>query len=214
LEALAADLPVVVTDAGGTAELARDNPAVFVLPCAAEPERFGSVLADVASRPPEKGHKPAAVHFTRQRMAERYRWLYPRAIEKARGPRQGVGLWLITNNFSTGGAQSSARRLLLGLAAEGMRVRAAVLEEAADHPTPGGRALPGAGVTVLALPPAGTVDAAAAVAGLLEQLDADRPAAVLLWNALAEYKLLLADALLDIPLYDVSPGEMYFSSLE
>jgi glycosyltransferase involved in cell wall biosynthesis len=36
---------------------------------------------------------------------------------------------------------------------------------------------------------------------------------VLLWNALAEYKVLLADALLDVPLYDVSPGEMYFASL-
>jgi glycosyltransferase involved in cell wall biosynthesis len=214
LEALAADMPVVATDAGGTAEVARNNPAVLVLPCAADPQQFASILADVASRPPESGRKAVAVHFTRERMAERYRWLYPRAVERARGPRQVEGLWLVTNNFSTGGAQSSARRLLLGLAAEGVRVRAAVLEEQPDHPTPGRRALTAAGVPVLALPPLGSVDAAAAVAGLLERLDADLPAAVLLWNALAEYKVLLADALLDTRVYDVSPGEMYFASLE
>jgi glycosyltransferase involved in cell wall biosynthesis len=214
LEALAADLPVVATETGGTAELARNNPAVFVLPCAAEPQQFASILADVACRPPESGRKAAAVHFTRQRLAERYRWLYPRAVERAWGPHQGEGLWLVTNNFSTGGAQSSARRLLLGLAAEGVRVRAAVLEEQPDHPTPGRRALTAAGVPVLALPLLRSVDAAAAVGDLLERIDADPPAAVLLWNALAEYKLLLADALLDTPLYDVSPGEMYFASLE
>jgi glycosyltransferase involved in cell wall biosynthesis len=42
---------------------------------------------------------------------------------------------------------------------------------------------------------------------------ADPPRAVLLWNVIPEYKVLLADVLLDVPLYDVSPGEMYFSSL-
>jgi glycosyltransferase involved in cell wall biosynthesis len=147
-------------------------------------------------------------------MAERYRWLYPRAIEAARGRRNGHGLLLIINNFSTGGAQSSARRLLTGLAAEGVRVRAAVLEEQPEYPTPGRRALTAAGVPVLALPPAGTVDPAQAVAGLLEDIDRDPPQAVLLWNALAQWKVLLADALLDIPVYDVSPGEMYFDSLE
>jgi RNA polymerase sigma-70 factor (ECF subfamily) len=36
---------------------------------------------------------------------------------------------------------------------------------------------------------------------------------VVLWNAIAEHKILLADGLLDVPLYDVSPGEMYFASL-
>src|SRR5262249_36136065 len=97
---------------------------------------------------------------------------------------------------------------------EGIRVRAAVLEEELAHPTPGRRALVAAGIPVLALPPAGTIDPARAVAGLLEQIDADPPEAVLLWNALAEYKVLLADGLLDTPLYDVSPGEMSFTSLE
>src|SRR5208283_4092772 len=93
-------------------------------------------------------------------------------------------------------------------------VRAAVLEEQVEYPTPGRRALMAAGIPVLALPPAGTTDPAAAVARLLEHFD-DHPAqAVLLWNVIAQHKVLLADGLLDIPLFDVSPGEMYFASLE
>jgi glycosyltransferase involved in cell wall biosynthesis len=37
---------------------------------------------------------------------------------------------------------------------------------------------------------------------------------VLFWNALVPHKILLADALLDVPVFDVSPGEMYFTSLD
>jgi glycosyltransferase involved in cell wall biosynthesis len=48
---------------------------------------------------------------------------------------------------------------------------------------------------------------------LLEQIAAHPPAAVVLWNVIPEYKMLLADGLLDVPLFDVSPGEMFFSSL-
>jgi glycosyltransferase involved in cell wall biosynthesis len=120
----------------------------------------------------------------------------------------------VINNFSTGGAQSSARRLLRGLAEEDIRVRAAVLQEDPNNPTPGCRALTKAGIDVLLLPRAGTGDPALAVDCLLESIDEDPPEAVLLWNVIAEHKVLLADGLLDVPLFDVSPGEMYFSSLE
>jgi glycosyltransferase involved in cell wall biosynthesis len=67
---------------------------------------------------------------------------------------------------------------------------------------------------VLAAPTADTCAAADAVAWILDQLDADPPEAVLFWNALAEHKILLADALLHVPVFDVSPGEMYFASLD
>jgi glycosyltransferase involved in cell wall biosynthesis len=120
----------------------------------------------------------------------------------------------VTNNFSTGGAQSSARRLLLGLRQAGIAARAALLQEQPAYPTPGRRALEAAGVPVLALQPPEECDPAEAVERLLEAVDAAPPAAVLFWNALTQHKLLLADALLDIPIYDVSPGEMYFESLE
>ncbi len=214
LEALAAGLPVAATAVGGADEVARQNPAVFLVPPKVPPERFAATVVEADAQRPEGGRAAAAVHFTRARMAERYRWLYSRAVEAARGRRSGEGLWLLTNNFSTGGAQASARRLLTGLAAHGVRVRAAVLQEQPEYPTPGRKALATAGVPVLALPVAGTADPAAASAELLERINADRPAAVLFWNTLAEYKVLLADALLDVPVYDVSPGEMYYASLE
>src|SRR5262249_32205889 len=149
-----------------------------------------------------------AAHFHVRTMVARYAQLYPRAIERAHGRRDRSGILLVINNLVTGGAQSSARRLLVGLAAEGIRVRAAVLEEEPSNPTPGRRALIAAGLPVQALGPVGAVDPARAVAALLEWIDEDPPEAVLFWNALAEYKVLLADALLDTPVYDVSPGEM------
>ena len=106
-------------------------------------------------------------------MAARTRWFYPQILLPSRSA--GDGLWLIINNFSTGGAQSSARRLLLGLAARGIKVRAAVVEEHPTRPTPGRAALLAAGIPVLAVPPPGALDAAAAVAQVLEAIAA-RPA--------------------------------------
>jgi glycosyltransferase involved in cell wall biosynthesis len=219
IEGLAAGLPLVATDVGGTAELARDNPAVTLVDPDCNPERMAEAIVEQILHSPggspaseSPGRTAAARNFTATRMAERYTWLYRRVL--APRNRQGTGIWLIANNFSTGGAQSSSRRLLLGLAQEKIRVRAAVLEESPQHPTLGHVALEKAGVPVLTLPPVGTVDAAQAVASLLEAIDDDLPRAVLLWNVIPEYKVLLADALLHVPVYDVSPGEMYFTSLE
>jgi glycosyltransferase involved in cell wall biosynthesis len=213
LEALAAGKPVVATDVGGTAEVARDHPELTMLPRDASPQQFAEVLAALAQQPAQS--RPAALtHFRSARMVEQYTRLYPRAIAAVDNRRPRQGLWLVTNNFSTGGAQSSARRLLLELQRRGIPVRAAVLQEEPDNPTPGRQALLAAGIPVLALPPPGSIDPAQAVTSLLERLDMDRPGAVVLWNALAEYKILLADGLLDTPVFDVSPGEMYFASLE
>jgi glycosyltransferase involved in cell wall biosynthesis len=89
-----------------------------------------------------------------------------------------------------------------------------VLQEEPDHPTPGRRALVAAGVPVLALPPAGSIDAAQSVSGLLGHIDDDPPAAVLLWNVIPEYRALVADGLVDVPLFDVSPGATSFDALE
>jgi glycosyltransferase involved in cell wall biosynthesis len=214
LEALAARLPVVATEAGGTAEIALGNPAITVLPLDAAPEDFAAVVAAIAEARPPDGRTQAAVHFCQARMCERYGQLYPSAIEAARRDNGRDGLLLIANNFSTGGAQSSARRLLFGLAGQGIRVRAAVVEEEPAYPTPGRKALTAAGIEVRVLPRAGTIDPARAVALLLERIHEDPPETVLFWNVIQEYKILLADALLDVPVFDVSPGEMYFSSLE
>ncbi|WP_438023931.1 glycosyltransferase [Sorangium sp. So ce233] len=215
LEALAAGLPVVATGAGGTAEIAAETPAIVHLPLDAAPERFAEAIASaVRGRPaPAGGREVVARHFSVARMAEGYARLYPRAIARNRGPRRGDGLLLVTNNFSTGGAQSSARRLLLGLGAAGVRGRAAVIEEQPEYPTPGRRALVAAGIPVLAVPPPADIEPAEAVDLLLRAIEEDPPEAVLMWNVIAEHKVLLADGLLDVPLFDISPGEMYFASL-
>ncbi|HTN92119.1 MAG TPA: glycosyltransferase, partial [Sorangium sp.] len=215
LEALAAGLPVVATGAGGTAELAAETPALVHLPLDAAPERFAGAIVAAARALPASlgGREVVARHFSAARMAEGYARLYPRAIARSRGPGRGDGLLLVTNNFSTGGAQSSARRLLLGLAAAGVRGRAAVIEEQPEYPTPGRRALAAAGIPVLAVPPPADIEPAEAVERLLRAIDEDPPEAVLMWNVIAEHKVLLADGLLDVPLFDVSPGEMYFASL-
>jgi glycosyltransferase involved in cell wall biosynthesis len=213
LEALAAGLPVVAADAGGTREIAPEHPALAVVPAGEPPSRGGEIAVALALDRPPSAHPVIEAGFSRARMAARYATLYPRAIAAERA-RRGEGLLLVANNFSTGGAQSSARRLLRALAEKGLRVRAAVLEEQPRYPTPGRRALEDAGIPVLALPPPGEATAEQAAARLVEWIDAEPPRALLFWNALAEHKIHIADRLLATPIFDVSPGEMYFSALD
>jgi glycosyltransferase involved in cell wall biosynthesis len=210
LEALASGLAVVATAVGGAPECVARGAAMTLVDVDASAERYARALLPVATR----SSSPAALpeDFTLDRAAERHVRLYERV---ARAPRRTRGgLLLVTNNFSVGGAQSSARRLLRELSRGGVRVRAAVLEENRQDPTPGVRALAAEGIEVLFAPPPWEASAEASVASLLDHLDEDAPDTVLLWNAMAAHKVLLADALLDTRLYDVSPGEMYFASLE
>ncbi len=146
---------MIATDAGGTAELAPGNPAMRVLARDAAPAAIAEAVVDLAIARPEGGRALVLAGFTRERMAERYAALYRRAVAPA--PRAGGGIALITNNFSTGGAQSSARRLLAGLAAEGARPRRGA-RGAGALPTPGRAALLAAGIPVFAAPTAGTSD--------------------------------------------------------
>lgn len=204
LESLAAGVPVLATDVGGTREVA----GIQLLPADAADDAIADALVKIAASPRSAALPPS---FTRREMAARTHWLYPRVLTRSRPARDG--LWLVTNNFSTGGAQSSARRLLLGLAKRGVKVGAAVVEEHPSHPTHGREMLMRAGIPVLAVPPPGTLDAPEAAARVLAAIDADRPRAVLFWNLIPVFKILIADALLDTPIFDVSPGEMYFASL-
>ena len=213
LEALAAGKPVLATEVGGARELARAGANLQLLGADALPERYAECLAQLAQRPPPPDPCPFPVEFTRAQMARRYQWLYPRALSAARR-RRGAGIWLLTNNFSVGGAQTSARRLLLGLRDQGIPVRAIVVQEEPENPTPGRRALAQAGVTVLSIPAATATPSLEAVQGLLTPMDYDPPAAIVFWNLVPWIKILVADACLQVPVYDVSPGEMYYASLE
>jgi glycosyltransferase involved in cell wall biosynthesis len=58
------------------------------------------------------------------------------------------------------------------------------------------------------------MDPARAVEQILEWTESNPPEAILLWNLIAEHKVLLAETAFDVPVFDVSPGEMYFESLE
>ena len=123
------------------------------------------------------------------------------------------GLLLVCNNFSIGGAQSSARRLLMAMAKAGVNVRAAVVEEHSEVPTPGRLALQVAGIKVFVTPYAKGLDAQDACRVLLNDIDHNPPEVVVFWNLITSYKILLADALLRQRVFDVSPGEMFYTSL-
>lgn len=213
IEALASGRPVVVTEVGGARELADGNEAVRLVDVNAPPAKFAEIIAGL-TREPLEGRERARRHFDVGRMVEGYARLLPRALRAARrGPDSG-GVFLVANNFSTGGAQTSARRLLLGLRERGLKVNAAVIQEKEAFPTPGRVALLAAGVDVLVVPPAGTIDASRAVSLLMDGIDRERPRAVVFWNLIPEYKILLADSLIGGRVFDVSPGEMYFESLD
>ncbi|MGV3662982.1 MAG: glycosyltransferase family 4 protein [Prosthecobacter sp.] len=206
LEALAAGVPVVATDVGGAAEVAARHPGrMTLLPVDAQPKEFAAAIQALAGK---RGDGVLAADFTTRVMADRHAWLLRSLITRPK--RKAAGLLLITNNFSTGGAQSSARRLLLKLRDMGEKVHAVVLQESPDDPTPGRAFLLQAGIHVRALDP---TEAARALMPLLDEIAVDPPEAVIFWNVIPEHKLLLADALHGTRVFDVSPGEMFFDSL-
>lgn len=214
LEALAAGLPMAVTDVGGAREIAD----------ACSPGRIASFApdspADDVARAiegllgvPRRDADPSALpdRFSTRSMVRGYAGLLRRAAG-ARAPEDAreLDLVLVTNNFSPGGAQSSARRLLVELTRRGRRVLAVTLQEDEARPTPGLVALRDAGIDVLVLP---RVSAAESTLALADTIDRRGARTVVFWNAIAEHKVRLCDLLFDVDLYDVSPGEMYFDSL-
>jgi glycosyltransferase involved in cell wall biosynthesis len=89
-----------------------------------------------------------------------------------------------------------------------------VIEEQAAFPTPGRAALTQAGIDVHVAPRAGEADPLVTARDVARYVDRAAPAAVLFWNVIAEHKILIADLLFETPIWDVSPGEMYYASLD
>lgn len=204
LEALAEGVPLVTTPVAGAKEIASKHPHARVV----ELDRFADAILDVVGR--ADATCALAADFESARMIDRHEALLVRAALPRPARRDGVVL--VTNNFATGGAQSSARRLLLALAARGVRVSAVVIEEQAAFPTAGREALLRAGIPVVAAPRAGRHDPLVTARAVAAHVDELEPEAVLFWNVIPEHKVLIADLLAGTPVWDVSPGEMYFAS--
>ncbi|MFO1161153.1 MAG: glycosyltransferase family 4 protein [Reyranellaceae bacterium] len=208
LEALAAGLPIFTTEVGGAAELARDHDRYRVLPREATPTDFARAIRRLAV----DRKRSSLGAFTTDRMVERHAAIYRRVLGQARVAKNG--LVLIANDFATGGAQSSARRLLLALRDSGVRCSAIVLAEDDDNVTRGTAELRAQGIVVAAPDRAtrrNTIALAAWVVALVERVAAQ---SVVFWNAITEVKVRIADQLPFLRLFDVSPGEMYFRSLD
>ena len=206
LEALAAGLPVVATAAGGHEELERAVRRLTALPPDATRTSSRGRRRGARGRP---GRRVEAM--TVRRMAERHAALYRAAVAARHATRDGV--IVVSNNYQVGGAQSSARRFALALHAQGRRCAALVLFETRGELSPGSRALVDAGVPVFAPTAPQRTNARTLADAVVAQVLAFGPAAVIFWNANVEVKIRVADRLLDVPVFDTSPGEMYFAEM-
>ena len=211
LEALRAGVRVVATNVGGVSEVGDESTGLWLVDREANADEFAeTILLALAS--PQEPSLPK--DFTTSATADRYHWLLRVALSwSLRQGKPQRGVLLVTNNFSIGGAQSSAARLLRAMREAGHEARAVVIQERDDHPTPGLVRLREAGVPVLMLPTPDLCAASIGLQALLDDLAISPPQCVLFWNVIPEYKLLIADALPDIPVWDVSPGEMLHASL-
>jgi len=212
LEGVSSGLPVIAADTGGTRELAWENPAVRLVSANASPSEFAKGIVDFLLNSPPSGHPIIWKDFTMERMTLRVAF-FARVLA-CQSQEAGSTLWFVTNNLSTGGAQSSMRRLLKSFHNRGQQVRVVLLQEYLEHPTPGRIDLIEAGIAVFVPPPAGRIDPDEAVVLILAEMMLDPPKAVVFWNAIFSHKVLLADALPFTPVYDVSPGEMWFSAMD
>jgi len=221
LEALASGLPVVATDVGGNREIASRMSAMRMVDADCDDREIANAIQSILeSRDRGLGNPSIGLHrsFETYTMGRGYHRMLRGLLGKVSRPSP-KGLWLVTNNFSVGGAQSSARRLLGKLHERGRRVRVAVLDENPNDPTPGTQSLRNQGIPVFSVPRPlpqleYSIGVQKAVDHLLDAIDREPPEALVFWNTIPVYKLLLADGLMGVPIYDVSPGEMNLTSLE
>lgn len=212
LEALSTGRPVVACDVGGTSEIAPNHPCLRLLPPDAGADQFAAALLEVILHPPASFHAGIWRDFSLERMASRVAGLL-RTVA-ACGGKTPKSIWFVTNNLSTGGAQSSLRRLVKALHREKREVRVALLQEYPEHPTAGRLDLIDAGVPVFVPLPSGIIPPEDGCSRILEEMAIAPPEVVVFWNAIAAHKLLLAHGLPFARIHDVSPGEMWFTAMD
>lgn len=218
LEALASGLPVIVTDVGAAQEIRGEmqDPLFYVPLSKTRPDAdFAQALLTSfhhSKSIPRASQLPGP--FQLYNATRRNRQLYYTALSiRAAKNKPRSGIWLVTDNFVMGGAQSSARRLLGALHSSGHSVQAFTVHE--GQPTLGTEHLRSLGIPVTAFPPHPHGDARTVAASLLDRAVEHPPRAIFFWNLICSYKITIADALADITrIIDVSPGEMYFKEFE
>lgn len=211
LEAMSSGRPLVACDSGGTRELDFGDGAVRLVDVDARPAVYATAIADVVISPSASAHKMVWRNFTAHRMSERVSRFAGLTASRGKNPET---VWIVTNNLSMGGAQSSLRRLAKAMRISGRAVKIALLQEYPEHPTPGRLDMLDHGIEVFTPPPCGTISATEAIDLILAEMAVTPPRVVVFWNAITSHKMLLADSLPFTRIVDVSPGEMWFSSFE
>jgi glycosyltransferase involved in cell wall biosynthesis len=199
LEARAAGLPLVLSAAGGQAELRAPN--VTLLPPPFEPREYAAAVleASAAAREPRVG--PAASH--------RLWALYGRRMRMRRTPRPGI--LFLTANLNAGGAQRSLFNLL------SRPVRELDARLCVTHPSTSSYFLDRlrrAGVPVFRA--CDSSDAFDIAEALVDGRARGLPRLICFWNVDPRLKLLLTKVLAHTPVHilDVSPGPAMYAEMD
>ncbi len=211
LESLALGKSVISTRVGGASEVESFQSGLRTLETDASDDQFAEQIVALMLRETRVPVLPK--DFELSRMADGYLRQYRSVIHYVH-VTNAQAAWIVTNNLSIGGAQSSARRLAQGLSQRGIDVHFVVLQEERHHPTPGTQAMRAANIPVHVAPKSGSVDADESIGWIIDEMACSPPRSVLFWNVMPEFKMLLASVLWRSQLIDVSPGEMNFDSLE
>lgn len=210
IEAAHHGLPIVATRTNGAEELERSFAHCRFVDVDAEPP----AIADAILALHAKGRaQPASGggDFSAAAMARRYATLVRRALASD-ASRDGV--LFVCNDFGVGGAQSSLARLMDAFRGRGARCAAFLVGETRERPSPGTERLRRAGHTIQAMPAAIQRDLRALAEHACAFADSGGYASIVYWNAITEMKLRIADLAVGYRIVDVSPGEMYFRSLD
>jgi len=203
VEALVAGVPVVATDAGGTAELACAGGSLEVLPTDADAD----VIAAPSSAPARQRRRRRAPLLPGAD-GRGLRAVAPRALAR----RAGRGVVLVRTTSS-----SAARSRARGASSKASAPRASPREPSRSRSSPptdaGARRAPRGRSPRDRRPAAGGARRGAGVLRVLDAIEEEPPAAVVFWNVIAEHKVLLADALFGVPVFDVKPRRDVLASL-
>lgn len=211
IEAARAGLPIVATRTNGAEELQSRFAHCRFVDHGATP---AAVAAEIRALHAGGRAEPAGARdaFSATSMSRRYASLVRRTLAHDAQAKDGV--LFVCNDFAVGGAQTSLSRLIEELTRRGLRCAAFLVGETQERPSPGTQRLQRAGHTIVAMPSAIQRDLRALAEHACAFADRGRYASIVYWNAITEMKVRISDLAIGYRIFDVSPGEMYFRSLQ